>query len=108
VAKPAQGDLQPLGFRHDMLGQQAVHGHITGHEGQPIGQLESALTENSLLAQDRGAQRGLVDQLERQAGLDPPAGLTAPTAKQIPRSQPQVLGNQKPEADEVAGDLVGQ
>ena len=49
-----------------------------------------------------------MDQLQRQARLDPSPGLTAPTAKQIPRSQPQVLGNQQPKADQVAGDLVGQ
>ena len=70
-ANSPQGDLQPLGFRHDVLGQQAVHRHVAGHEGQPVGQLESALTEDSLLTHAGGTQCGLVDQLQRQARLDP-------------------------------------
>ena len=107
-ANSPQGDLQPLGFRHDVLGQQAVNRHVAGHEGQPVGQLEAALTEDSLLTHARGTQGSLVDQLQCQARLDALAGLTAPTAKQIPCSQPQVLGNQKPKADQVAGDLIGQ
>ena len=54
-ANSPQGDLQPLGFRDDVLGQQAVHRHVAGHEGQPVGQLESALTENPLLTHAAGA-----------------------------------------------------
>jgi len=91
-----------------MLSQQTVNRHVAGHEGQSVGQLESPLTENALLAHTGGTQGSLVDQLECQARLDPSAGLTAPTAKQIPCSQPQVFGNQKPKAHQVAGDLIGQ
>ena len=49
-----------------------------------------------------------MDQLKPQARLDPIAGPAAPAAEQVPGSQPQMFGNQQPEADQVSRDLVGQ
>ncbi len=107
-ADASQGDLQALGFRHGVFGQEGMNGHVTGDEGKSVGQLEAALAEGALLPQPRGTQRRLMDHLQRQAWLDTSAALPAPTTEQVPSAQPQVFGNQEPEAHEVAGDLVGQ
>ena len=91
-----------------MLGQQGVNGHVAGHEGKSVGQLEAALAERALLPQARGTEGRLVDHLQRQTRFDALGRLTAPTAEQVPCAQPQVFGNQQPQAHQVAGDLVGQ
>ena len=49
-----------------------------------------------------------MDHLKRQTGFHSLSGLTAPTTKQIPRTQTQMLRDQQPQANQVAGDLVGQ
>jgi hypothetical protein len=47
-------------------------------------------------------------QLKRQTRLDPITRLAAPSAEQVPRAQPQVLGDQKPKTDQISRYLVGQ
>ncbi len=49
-----------------------------------------------------------MDQLECQARLGSIAGLAGPAAEQVPGTQTQVFGDQKPKPDQVAGDFVGQ
>ena len=85
-----------------------MNGHVAGHEGKPVGQLEATLTERAAVTKTGVAQRGLMDQLKGQTWLDPPLRLAAPTTQQIPRPQPYVLRDQKPKADQIPGDLVGQ
>ena len=38
----------------------------------------------------------------------PVGRLTTPSAEQVPRARPQVLGDQQPRAHQIAEDLVGQ
>ena len=49
-----------------------------------------------------------MDQLQRQTRFHALARLARPGAKQVPRSQAEVFGNQQPEAGHVVADLVGQ
>ena len=58
-----------------------MNGHVTGHEGEPVGQLEAALTERAAVTKTVVAQSGLMDQLKRQTRLDPTPRLTAPTTQ---------------------------
>ena len=83
-ADASQGHLQALGLGHGVLGQQGVNGHVAGHEGKSVGQLEAALAERALLPQPRGTQCRLVDHLQRQTRLDALGRLTAPAAEQVP------------------------
>jgi hypothetical protein len=49
-----------------------------------------------MVTQPTTAQGRLMDQLKRQARLDPIPRLAAPAAEQIPGSQPQMFGDQHP------------
>ena len=49
-----------------------------------------------------------MNQVQRQARSELLAGTLAPATKQIPSAQPQMFGSQKPDADLIAGDLVGE
>ena len=49
-----------------------------------------------------------MNQLQGQTGFDPRGRLAAPARQQVPGSQAEVLGDQHPQADHVAGDFVGQ
>ena len=79
-----------------MFRKQVVNRRVAGDERQPVGQLKSPLAEASLITQAGAAQCRLMDQLQRQSRFDPLSRLPAPTAEQIPSSQPQVFGNQEP------------
>jgi hypothetical protein len=81
---------------------------IADDERKSIGQLEAALAEGARSPQAMIAQGGLMNQLQSHSGLDAFGGLAAPPAEQIPGAQPQVFGNEQPEAHEIAGDFVGQ
>jgi hypothetical protein len=61
-----------------------------------------------LRAQPRQAQRRFVNQLQGQPRPDGSARLPSPATEKIPGSQAQVLGNEEPDADQVATDAVGQ
>lgn len=61
-----------------------------------------------MLAHAGGTQGGFMHQLQGQARLDLGAGLTTPAAQQVPGAQAQMLGQQQPQPDQIAGDLVGQ
>lgn len=49
-----------------------------------------------------------MDQLQGQPRQQVGGRGVGPTLEQFPRAQPQVLGDQKPQADQVAVNLVGQ
>ena len=49
-----------------------------------------------------------MDELKRQAGLDPRGGAPGPAEQQIPGAQAEVLGDEQPQAQGGAADLIGQ
>ena len=85
-----------------------VHPGITYDKRESIGQFEASLAEDLPLPQARRAQRGLMDHLECKARLGATGGLAGPAAEQVPGSQSQVFGDEKPQADQVAKDFVGE
>ena len=46
--------------------------------------------------------------LQGQAWFHALTGLAGPSAQQVPRAQPQMLGHQQPHASQIAADLIGQ
>ena len=107
-ADASQGNLQSLGVSHRVGTEQLVDGQIAGHERQPVGQLESSLAQRTPSPYAGATQRGFMDQLECQSRLNLLRRLAAPSAQQVPSSHPQMLRNQKPQANQVARDFVGQ
>ena len=82
--------------------------HVGGHEGQAISQLEAAVLQGLAFADACQAQGRFMDQLQGQPGFDAGAGLPRPAAEKIPGSEPEVLGNEEPQANQIACDAVGQ
>lgn len=93
-ANPPQSRLESLSIFDRMLRKQVVNGDVAGDERQAVGQLKASLAQSTLRSHSCAAQRGLVDQLQGQAGFDAAARLIAPSAQQIPCPQPQVFGDQ--------------
>jgi hypothetical protein len=82
---------------------------VAGDEGQAVGQLETAaVLQRAVGANTCRANGRFVNQLQRQSRFDVLARPPGPTTEEIPRSQPQVLGHQQPQASQIAADLVGQ
>ena len=104
----SQGNLKGFGLGDRVPFEHLMDGLVGGNERQAVGQLKTLLAERAI-APDAGRTQGcLVDQLEGQTRVPIRAGPPRPSLKQIPRAQAQMLGHQKPEADQGAGDLVGQ
>lgn len=108
TAQFAQRDLQSLGFPDRVGVEQGVDLRVAGDKGQAVGHLEALLTEGAALPQTARTEGGLVHQLQGQAGFDGAGRGAGPTAEQVPGAQAQMLGEQEPETDLVAGDLVGE
>lgn len=108
AADASQRQLQILGVLHRVRGQQFVDGLVAGHEGKAVGYLEPLLAYGDAIPQE-GPERRLVDQMQRQArGKVVGARAGAPAAQQIPRPQTEQLRHEQPDADHVAGHLVGE
>ena len=59
-------------------------------------------------AQMQNSQQGFMDQLQGQTRGKVGRRWASPLLQNIPSTQTQVLGSQKPKTDEVAGNLIGQ
>jgi len=102
AAQFAQGDLQLLGLLDRVTVQQVVDGQVGGNEGQAVGQLKTFLGERTALAVGAQTHGGFIDQVQSQTRLDPVGRQAGPGAQEIPGAQPQVLGQQQPNADLIA------
>jgi hypothetical protein len=107
-AELAQGDLEALTVQDGSSAEEVVNGAIRRQEGQAVGQLEDVLVHCAAVPQAGGAQSRFVDQLQRQAWLDPIGPLRGPRADQVPGTQPEQFGGQQPNASQVSHDLVGE
>jgi hypothetical protein len=103
-----QGDLEILGLRDGVFVQEFVHSDITGQKGKPIGQFEALLTQGAALADAGGTKGCFMHELQGETRLDAFGGLSGPALQQVPGSQTEMFGDQEPETDQVAADLVGQ
>ena len=103
-----QRHLQSLGLLKRMGVEQLMNRGIRGDKRQAVEQLETALTDRAVFPCSIHAQRRFVDQLQGQASHQVAGRRGSPPLEQIPSAQPQVLGNQKPQSNQVAVNLVGQ
>ncbi len=108
TAEVAEGQLEALSIGNGVFGEQLMDGAITGQEGQAVEEFKAALAQGALPTNAGEAQRGFVHQLHRQARFHAIGGPVGPGAQEVPGAQAKVLGNQPPQADEIAADLVGQ
>ena len=81
---------------------------VSGHERQAIGQFKALLGQAAALAIGAQTHSGLIDQVQSQASFDPLGGCARPRAHEVPGSQAQVLWQQEPDADLIAGNFIGQ
>lgn len=81
---------------------------IAGDKREPIGQFKAFLGERARVAQATATERGLMDQLQPESGLDTSPVLRCPATEQVPGPQAQVFWNEQPQTDQVATDLIGQ
>lgn len=108
AADLAEGNLQALRIGDAMSGEHLVDGGIGGNKGQAVGQFEAFLAQGTVAADAVDAEGRFVNQMHGHARSESIACALAPGAKQIPRAQAQMLWSQKPDADLVAGDFVGE
>ena len=108
TTQATQGELQFFRLLHGMGGEQIVQAGIGHDEGQAVEEFEALLAEGAGGTKVHHAERGLVHELQGQAGRKVGGGRPGPRREQVPGSQAQVFGRQQPEAHEVAGDFIGQ
>lgn len=108
AAEASEDNLQMLCLLDGMGVQEVVHGLIRGDERQAVEDFKTFLAQAAGGPRGGDAEGGFVDELQRQSGIEVGLGVAGPLAQERPRSQTKMFGNQKPEADEVAGDFVGQ
>lgn len=108
MAPLAEHHLNGLGFGQGMGIEQIMDGPITGDKGQTVGHFKTLLAEGALLALPGEAQGGFVDQLQGEARFDFGGVFAGPSAQQVPGAQAQMFGDEQPDADEIAQDLVAQ
>jgi len=108
TAQETEADLQLLGLLDGVVIEQVMEGRVAGQKGETIDQLEASLAQAARLAQTRDAQGGFMHQLQGQARGDGLRPLAGPAEQQLPGAESQVFGNQQPQADQVARNLVGQ
>ena len=107
-AHEAEPSLEVLGLGDRVGLEEVVDGLVAGDERKAVDEFEALLGEAPGLADPGHAEGGLVDQLEGQAAFDAAGGLPGPLAEEVPGPQAEVLGDQEPEAQEIARHLVGQ
>ena len=89
--------------------KQVVDGAITRKKGQTIGQFKALVAKGAVIAKGRPAQGRFVDQVQSQARSQRlRTQFTRPGPQQIPSAQAQMLGHQQPEAQQIAGEFIGQ
>lgn len=108
AAEASEDNLQMLRFLDGVRLQKVVNGLIRGDERQAVEDFKPFLAQAAGGARGGDAEGGFMDELERQSGIEVGLGVAGPLAQERPGSQAEMFGNQKPEADEVAGDFVGQ
>jgi hypothetical protein len=108
AAQFAQGDLQWLGFWDGVALQEVVDGQVGGDEGQAVGQFKALLGKGAPLAVGAQTPGRFIDPVEGQARLDSVGRQAGPGAHEVPGAQAQVLGQQEPDADLIARNLIGQ
>ena len=108
AADLAESKLQALRIGDAMNGEQFVDGDIGGNKGQAIGEFETFLTQGAVAADAVDAEGRFVNQMHGHAWSESIARALTPGAKQIPGAQAQMLRGQQPDADLIAGDLVGE
>ena len=102
------GELQCFRRLHGMGLEEIVNTLIGSDEGQAVEEFEALWGEGAGSAEGHDSPRGLVHELQGQAGREVGGGGPGPAGEQIPGSQAQVFGCQPPEADEIAGNLIRQ
>ena len=107
-AQLAQSDLETLGLLHGMGGQQIVDSLVGGDKGQSVGHFKTLLTERATLTHARDAEGGFMHQLQGQTRFHVGGWATGPTTEQIPGAQAQMFRHQQPQAELIAGNLIGQ
>ena len=108
TAEAPEGELEFLRMFNGVGRQQIMSTLIGRHEWQSVEELESFLAESSGRAQVNDSQSCLMNQLHRRSGGKVRGGRPCPTRQQIPRAQAEVFRRQKPQADHVARNLIGQ
>jgi len=108
AAQFAQGDLEFLGLLDGMTVQELVDGHVGGDKGQAVGQFKTFLGKSASVTVGAQTQGRFIDQVQGQTGLDPLGGQARPGAHEVPGAQAQVLGQQEPDADLIAGNFICQ
>jgi hypothetical protein len=91
-----------------MSAQQFVDGHVGGEKGEAIGKLEPTLAERTTGADAGHAERGFVDQLQRQPWLEVLPTPPRPATEEVPNTQAKQLGDEQPETDQVTRNFIGQ
>ena len=108
TADTSENDLRTLRFLDGVGLQEVVNGLIRGDKWEAVEDFKPFLAQAAGRARGGDAEGGFVDELQRQPGIEVGLGVAGPLAQERPRSQTKMFWNQKPEADEVAGDFVGQ
>jgi hypothetical protein len=108
AANFSKSDLKGLSFGHRMRVKQIVDRHIVGNHVKPVGQFKAFLGKDPSVTKACDAKGSFMHKLERQARFDVFGGTTRPAQEQVPGAQAEMLGNEKPKADEISRDLVGQ
>lgn len=108
ATQATQGELQFFGVGNGMGVEQLVNTLIGSHKGQAIEEFEALLTEGAGGTEVHHPEGGFMGQLQGQAGGEIGGRGIRPAAEQIPSSQAQVFRGQQPEADQIAGNLIGQ
>ena len=100
--------MQLLGLLDGVTGQEFMDGQVGGDERQAVGQFKTFLRKGALLAVRAQAHGGFINQVHSQTRLDSLRRAAGPGAHEVPSAQAQVFGKQKPNADLIAGNFVGQ
>lgn len=108
AADLAESNLQALRIGDAVSCEQLVDGCIGGNERQAVGKFEAFLAQGTVAADAIDAEGRFVNQMHGHSRSESIACALAPGAKQIPCAQAQMLGRQKPDADLIAGDFVGE
>ena len=108
AAQFTQRDLHLLGLLDGVTSQEVVDGQVGGNEGQAVGQLKTFLGKRAPLAVGAQTHGGFIDQMQSQTRLDSLGGQGRPGAPEVPSAQTQVFGQQEPDADLIARNLIRQ
>lgn len=107
--KFSESYLQSLAVCDSALGEQLMNGRVSGDERQSIGEFKSStLVNRAVRANPGSADCRFMHQLHGQSGFHSFGWLSRPPTKQVPRSQSQMFGDQKPDTSQIARDLISE